>query len=79
MLMGEPDVKLSGGERQRVDPTRALVANTRILILDEATSRLDSKSGVLIQIDGVATDKRMLGLSGNYDNHTFTEPELMRL
>jgi ATP-binding cassette, subfamily B, bacterial len=57
-LVGERGVKLSGGERQRVAIARAFLANAPVLILDEATSSLDSESEVLIQ---KAMERLMVG------------------
>ena len=48
-LVGERGIKLSGGERQRVALARAFLADAPILILDEATSSLDSESEALVQ------------------------------
>jgi ATP-binding cassette, subfamily B, bacterial len=57
-LVGERGIKLSGGERQRVALARAFLADAPVLILDEATSSLDSESEALIQ---EAMDRLMKG------------------
>jgi ATP-binding cassette subfamily B protein len=57
-LVGERGVKLSGGERQRVAIARAFLSDARVLILDEATSSLDSESEHLIQ---QAMERLMVG------------------